>query len=116
MDAKTFLSENKDLVKFNILTHGQKCTKELGNKIIAIAVKYAPFDDVVEDGWPDEDRITCNVISEIVAEACAGYRKETGTQKKCTCGKCGGSGYIQPFAHYAKGLCFECKGDGVVYY
>jgi DnaJ-class molecular chaperone len=31
---------------------------------------------------------------------------------KVTCGRCGGSGNIPSFNHYAKGVCFQCGGTG----
>lgn len=30
----------------------------------------------------------------------------------CTCGKCGGSGFLPQFAYYADGVCFDCLGIG----
>jgi len=30
----------------------------------------------------------------------------------CTCVRCGGTGFIPEFAHYADGICFECMGIG----
>jgi hypothetical protein len=30
----------------------------------------------------------------------------------CTCGKCGGTGVLPQFAHYADGVCFDCLGIG----
>jgi hypothetical protein len=30
----------------------------------------------------------------------------------CTCGKCGGSGFLPEFAYYADGVCFDCLGIG----
>jgi hypothetical protein len=29
------------------------------------------------------------------------------------CSKCGGSGYISRFGHYAQGVCFDCGGTGI---
>lgn len=31
----------------------------------------------------------------------------------CTCGRCGGDGYISYFGHIDQGVCFECGGSGV---
>ena len=36
---------------------------------------------------------------------------ETHTVK---CGKCRGTGYIPGFAHVSEGVCFDCRGSGVL--
>lgn len=36
------------------------------------------------------------------------------TTTETNCGKCGGTGIVQVFKHYAGGECFECDGTGLV--
>lgn len=33
---------------------------------------------------------------------------------KCTCSKCGGSGYIEKYSNIVNGICFKCGGTGVI--